>query len=239
MTPVAACGSPTCPVPQPEPSLLRRLRTTTLAAGAVLRRGHKTAHPDATALVPGVGDTRFAPLDGIAHTYLAATTFAALLESAFHDAAPPDPRIPVALLGHWSEAQVVLRHDVRLIDLRDGELDRLEINRSGLVATSAAHYRCTRRWAQALHGRHVGGHITHGLTWHSRQTELHARAMASRPAVRELLDTHPAEVSVLWSPPASSTLLIATGEGLARLDRGDGERYVTDLVALLGIVSQP
>ncbi|MBA2317514.1 MAG: hypothetical protein H0V93_07015 [Euzebyales bacterium] len=63
------------------------------------------------------------------------------------------------------------------------------------MATSAAHDRCTGTWAQALHGRRVGGYTTHGLTWHSRQTELHARAMAIRPALRELLDTHPAEVS--------------------------------------------
>jgi hypothetical protein len=79
------------------------------------------------------------------------------------------------------------------------------------MATSAAHYRCTRTWAQALHRRRVGGYTTHGLTWHSRQTELHARAMANRPALRELLDTQPAEVSVVWSPPASETLVTAAG----------------------------
>ena len=86
---------------------------------------------------------------------------------------------------------------MRLIDLRDPRLDRLGIPRSSLPATSAAHYPCTRRWAQALHDRRVGGQPTHGLTWHSRQAELHARAMADRPALRELLDTHPAEVASL------------------------------------------
>jgi hypothetical protein len=226
-------------VPRPEARLLRRLRTTVPPAGTLLRRGHRTVYPDATQLVPGTGDTRFAPLDGVSHVYVAATTFAALLESAFHDAAPPAPRIPVAVLSRWVEAEMLLARDVRLIDLRDPQLERLGIARSSLTATLAAHYPCTRSWARALHGRRIGGHPTHGLIWHSRQAELHARAMAQRPALRELLDTHPADVAVLWSPPATDPMLTATGGGLGRLDRDAGDRYVTDLVALLGIVSQP
>ena len=106
------------------------------------------------------------------------------------------------------------------------------------MTTSAAHYPCTRVWARALRGRRVGGHDTHGLVWHSRQAELHARAMQHRPALQELIDEHPAEVAVLWLPPAVASPLRATGEGMGPLDRGEGERYVTDLVALLGIVSQ-
>jgi hypothetical protein len=238
VTPVGACGRGNCPVPQPDSALLRRLRTQTLPAGTLLRRGQKVAHPDPSTLVPGVGNTRFAPLAGIRHVYVAATTFAALLESAFHDAAPPAPRIPAAVLAQWAEAEVALRHDIRLIDLRDPGLDRLGIDRAALVSTSAAHYPCTRAWARALHHRRVGGHQTHGLIWHSRQTELRARALNDRPALRELIDTHPAWAAVLWAPPAPASLLRATGGGLGRLDRGDGDGYITDLVALLGIVAQ-
>jgi hypothetical protein len=238
VTPVGACERDACPVPQPGSTDLRRLRTHTLRAGTLLRRGHKVAHSDPSTLVPAVGDTRFAPLAGTRHVYAAATTFAALLESAFHDVALPSPRMPVAMLGQWAEAEVALRGDVRLIDLRDQELDRVGIDRAALVATSAAHYPCTRVWARTLHDRRVGGHQTHGLIWHSRQTELHARALDDRPALRELIDTHPAWVAVLWAPPAPVRLLRATGRGLGRLDRGDGDRYVTDLVALLGIVAQ-
>jgi len=62
--------------------------------------------------------------------------------------------------------------------------------------------------------------------------------MQHRPALQELIDEHPAEVAVLWLPPAVASPLRATGEGMGPLDRGEGERYVTDLVALLGIVSQ-
>ena len=238
MTRVAACGRDDCPVRSPAGAVLRRLRTCSLPPETLLRRGHQIAHPDPSILVPGIGNTRFAPLEDTRHVYVAETTFAAMLESAFHDAAPPAPRVPVAVLAQWAEAEVALRNGVRLIDLRDLELDRLGIDRSALVATSAAHYPCTRVWARALHGRRVGGHDTHGLLWHSRQAELHARAMEHRPALRELIDTHPAEVAVLWAPPAPDDLLRVTGHGLGRLDYGEGDRYVTDLLALLGIVSQ-
>jgi hypothetical protein len=218
--------------------VLRHLRTITWSAGLQLRRGHKRIHPDPTELVPSTGDTRFAPLDGVRHVYVARTTFAALLESAFHDAAPPDPRLPDVVLSRWDEAAVVLRADLRLIDLRDGALDRLGMDRSQLTSTSAAHYPCTRAWADRLHGRHVGGQPTHGLVWHSRQLELHARAAKHRPALTELLDEHPAEVAVLWSPPAPTRLLAASDGGLGPLDRGDGRAYVDDVIALLQIVSQ-
>lgn len=235
---VGACGLASCPVPEPTATTLRRLRTTTLEAGTLLRRGRKRAHPSPVGFVPALGDTRFAPLAGIGHLYVAATTFAALLESAFHDAAPPAPRIPEAQLRLWAEDAVTLAGEVRLIDLRDPELARLGIARAHLVATSAAHYPCTRAWAQVLHGRRVGGHNTHGLLWHSRQAELHARALVGRPALRDLIDEHPAEVAIVWSPPARQDLLMPAPLGLGPLDAGAGRRYVDDLAALLGIVSQ-
>lgn len=134
--PVAVCGTVSCPVPYPTGQMLARLRSVVFDAGVTLRRGHKTARPDPSVLVPGVGDTRFAPLDGIAHAYLATTTFAALLESALHEATPPDPRIYEAQLRSWQESAVSLTGDLRLVDLRDPELDRLGLTRSDLVATT-------------------------------------------------------------------------------------------------------
>src|SRR5690606_11764288 len=131
---VAACGLEDCPVPMPTPALLARLRTEVVPAGARLRRGHKITHPDATALVPGEGDTRFAPLPGVHHVYLAEMSFAALLESALHEATPPEPRIYQAQLARWMESEVAVAHDVRLIDLRDQQLERLGLERAQLVA---------------------------------------------------------------------------------------------------------
>ena len=88
---VGRCGDPDCPIPEPTPQVLRRLTTVVVPAGRVLRRGHTVDHADPATLVPGHGDTRFAPLDGVTHAYLATTSFAALLESALHEAAPPAP----------------------------------------------------------------------------------------------------------------------------------------------------
>jgi phage-related protein len=34
-----------------------------------------------------------------------------------------------------------------------------------------------------------------------------------RPALQELIDEHPAQVAVLWSPPAPANLLRATAKG--------------------------
>lgn len=204
-------------------------------AGVVLRRGHQGAHPDPTVLVPELGDTRFAPIAGVAHTYLATTTFAALLESALHEATPPEPRIYGAQVRRWAESAVALSEPVRLVDLRDPELDRLGLTREQLVATEPSHYPCTRVWAHALHGRAVGGRRTQGVIWNSRQRELHALAMSERPALQDLITEVPAEVLVIWSPPASDRPLVAADGGLGNLAAGPGWDYLMDLAALLGI----
>lgn len=230
------CGRANCPVVDPTPERLRRLRTTVLSSGTRLRRGHATAHPDPTELVPGLGNTRFAPLVGAAHTYVAVTSVAALLESAFHSAAPPAPRIAVASLRRWSESQVVTTQDLRLVDLRDSQLSRLGVSRDQLVATAPAHYPCTRRWASALHRRAVGGHPAHGLMWESRQAEATTAALTVRPAVRELMGTAPSDVAVIWAPPAATGILAAGDAGLGPLDRGEGLTFVLDLAAALNIV---
>jgi len=196
----------------------------------------KVAHPDCTELAPAVGDTRFAPLDETAHAYVATTAFAALLESAFHDAIPPDPRIYRAQIDAWLEGCVSLAVNVRLIDLGDATLERLGIERHQLVSTDATHYPCTRAWAEVLHGRAVGGHPTHGLIWDSRQAELQSVGLGSRPAVAELVTALPATVGVIWSPPAPAAPLAHADGGLGTLNGPEAETYVNDLIALLGIV---
>ncbi len=230
------CGSASCPVPDKPPA---RLRSIVWRAGTRLHRGHENANP-AYELVPGKGATRFAPQSRSSHVYVATTEIGALLESALHDATPPFPRIQIPTLQEWSESVVELRHDVRLFDLRDPELDRLRIGREQLVSTLPVHYACTRTWASGLAGRSVGGQKTHGLVWHSRQAELHARTMKHRPAFARLLSEHPTEVAVVWSRPATGRLLMSVpGGGLGRLHEGDGWRFIEDLLGLLGIVSDP
>ncbi|CAN5587824.1 hypothetical protein BH24ACT4_BH24ACT4_09950 [soil metagenome] len=237
MSPVAACGLATCPVPSPTPDLLDQLTATAWPAGTVLHRGVTVHHPDPTGMVPATGDTRFAPLPGVAHAYVATTRFAALLEAAFHEAAPPSPRIYEAQFARWVERAVTLTHDVGLVNLRDTELARIGIDRGQLVATTATHYPCTRAWAQAIHGRTDDGQVLCGAVWDSRQRELHARALGHLPALADLVDGHPAEVAVLWPPPSPTPLLDDVEGGLGPLDEGPGQAYIDDLVALLGIVA--
>lgn len=232
------CARPDCPVADPTPGRLRTVRSVVWPAGTPLRRGHALANPDPSELVPGVGDTRFAPLPGTGHVYVAATSVAALLESVLHDVGPPVPRIAAARLTRFTESAVVLTADVRLVDLRDGELQRLGVGRGELVATTPAHYPCTRRWAMALHGRAVGGHPTVGMVWNSRQVELQTAALTDRPAVRELMASAPSDVAVLWSPPGPPHPLGARPGGLGPLDHGDGQDFILDLAAALGVPVQ-
>lgn len=232
----APCGSARCPVPAQPPT---RLRSTVWSAGTRLHRGHKHAYP-ANEPVPGIGTTRFAPQHGSSHVYVATTEIGALLESALHDASPPHPRSQLPTLTASSASIVELRHDVRLFDLRDPELRRLGLGRDQLVSSAPVHDACTRRWASHLVGRRVGGQQAHGIVWHSRLAELHARAQAHRPAFARLLSDHPTEVAVVWSPPAPRGLLECTAEeGLGRLDRGEGWAFVEDLLGLLSIVADP
>jgi hypothetical protein len=232
-----SCPFPeTCPVPDPDPVVLRRIRTSRLAAGTVLFRGHRTGHHPAE-LVPGVGDSRFAPLPGAAHAYVSRRRAPALLESAFRDATPPEPRIYAHRLAQWSLSEVRLVAGIRVIDLRDAELNRLGIGRDALVTTLPAHYACTREWAAALHGRAVGGQRTHGLLWHSRQAELHAAA-DHNPLITDLLGSGEAtEVAVVYAPPAPQRVLEDTGPG--PLAAGDGERIALAVANLIGAAVFP
>lgn len=227
-----------CPVPDPDPAVVRRVRTSTLDAGVELFRGHRRAYP-ADGLVPGAGNSRFAPLAEVAHAYVSRRATPALLESAFHDATPPQPRIYPHRLAAWSLSRVRLVADVRLIDLRDPELQRLGIDRSQLVTSLPAHYACTRDWAAALHGRHVGGQPTHGLLWHSRQAELHAAA-DHNPLTADLLGPgETTEVAVVYAPPAPHRLLEDSNQGPGPLAEGEGQRFARAVGNLIGAAIYP
>ena len=234
----AGCGDPDgCPVPDPADVDLRRLPSVTLPASTPLRRGHKTRYraqdpvPARSELPVPTLMSRFAPVAGQAHVYVARREIAALLESALHSLVPDSPRIQWPQLVHWSLSHVTLRHDVRLIDLRDPVLAVLGVQRSQLVATDPAHYPCTRRFAERLVGRHVGGKPTVGLLWHSRQAEIHA-AQGVRPLLADVLVGEQAEVAVLW-PTARQRLLVADGNPMP-LSAGQGLALVQDLANLLG-----
>jgi hypothetical protein len=232
------CADPdSCPVPDPDDVDLRHLTSTVLPAGTPLRRGHKSRYA-ATEPVPATDAdpaptsmTRFAPVPNAPHVYVARREIAALLESAFHDLVPGNPRIRWPQLAHWSVAHVTLRTDVRLIDLREPALERLGLDRAQLVATDPGHYPCTRAWGVRLHGRHIGGRATYGLLWHSRQAEVHAD-QGVRPLLADILTGEQAEVAVLWPPRGQAFLDLVAGPW--PLGSGRGLELVRDVANLLG-----
>jgi hypothetical protein len=175
--------------------------------------------------------TRFAPVPGVAHAYVARREVAALLESALHDVVPGIPRIRWSQLTHWSLSHVTLRRGTRLIDLRDPALTSLGLERRQLVAADPGHYPCTRVWADRLHGRHIGGKPTYGLMWHSRQAEIHTD-QGVRPILADVLTGEQAEVAILW--PGGSRTLLELSAGPWGLDHGRGLELVRDVANLLG-----
>lgn len=203
-------------------------------AGTPLHRGVLSKFP-ADGLVPGLGNTRFAPLDETSHVYVSRTATAALLESVLHHLTGPDPTIWRVEIARWSLGEVVLDVDVRLVDLRDAELERLGLERSQLVDTSPFHYACTRRWAQALQHRKVDGRHIDGMLWNSRQADIHARANAEG-LLGDLLTHRQIEVAVLWHPHCNEQPLRTTSTEVRPLVTGDGvDRLMLELSALLRV----
>jgi hypothetical protein len=50
------------------------------------------------------------------------------------------------------------------------------------------------------------------------------------------MGTAPADVIVIWAPPAATGILATGDGGLGRLDRGQGLAFVLDLAAALNVV---
>lgn len=228
----APCGRTDCPVAEPLPHLLRRVRSEVWPEATTVHRGHRDRYP-ADRLVPGRGETRFAPLPGTSHVYLSKSRTAALLESALHHLSGPDPTIYLAEARHWVVSPVRLNAPVRLADLRDEQLDRLGIARSALVDTDPVHYPCTRRWAQVLQHRSVGGHPVVGALWHSRQADLHARSHGDG-LLGDLLTHRATEVAVLWHPPGPERPLDGAGASYELVVGGRPSRLLVELSALTG-----
>jgi len=94
----------------------------------------------------------------------------ALLETVFHDV---HASVGSRLITHMdlvgrNLVDFGLSERLVLYDLTDDALGRLDLQRDQLVSTTAAHYPCTREWAEALHARKgPGGSRPVGLLWNS------------------------------------------------------------------------
>lgn len=179
---------------------------------------------------PGLGDTRFAPIDDpntgsrLPNMYLGETPTTVLLETIFHDV--HDTGSNVVYEQHLVErllAHVLVPVDATLGDLRDSALVNLGLKRNEVVSSPAEHYPCTRRLAKAALAQ---PHTLpmQGLIWHSRQAEL-----ASAP---------PQEVIVLFgeryqTKPGSWQRV---PPGLQNLYEGPGRLLVDRIASDLGAV---
>ncbi len=175
------CPDPArCPVPDP-PGGASDFGVVVLPAGTVVWRTYqlKFGYDEYN---PGIGDTRFAPLitatGPVPTLYCGNDAVVVLLEALFHDVhqAVGDRIVYEGVVRNWGLAQVRLPRDVRLVDVRNPALTRCGLARPQLVATTAAHYPCTRRWAQWFHAVSHSGADCEGIAWHSRQAELHLSA---------------------------------------------------------------
>ena len=202
MTAPGCPGPATCPVPSPSTVHLRQLRTVGLEAGPGYHTSSQARYWPGLFNTSGRGDSRFSPftISGkvIPTVYGACSQTVALLETVFHDV---HASVGSRLITHMdlvgrNLVDFGLSERLVLYDLTDDALGRLDLQRDQLVSTTAAHYPCTREWAEALHARKgPGGSRPVGLLWNSRVAEL---AKGDSPLLADLLPGRPEEVFMLF-----------------------------------------
>lgn len=203
------CIAPlTCPVPSPDDLDLRRVRTAWWPKGTVAWTTYSRAHYPGLFNASGLGSARFSPLIETGHglppvLYLARTMTASLLETAFHDVHDSAPRRISLPQDLEPRGTIQLRTPGRFtfVDLRDEALEHLGLSRDQLVATTPAHYSCTREWAERLIWRKVGRAEPVGLLWRSRVTEL---AQYDHELLDDLLTGDTAEIAMVVGQPHRS-----------------------------------
>ncbi|WP_420443248.1 RES family NAD+ phosphorylase [Candidatus Poriferisodalis sp.] len=131
----------------------------------------------------GDGDSRFAPLftldaQAVPYVYLAQNPIGALLETALHDVWGTTSAVQRVDLSGRCLRRLTCMTDLRVVDLRNHQLVRCQLEREELVSSPSEHYACTRRWADHHARSEIEGEPITGLIWHSRQMEVaaaHAR----------------------------------------------------------------
>ena len=222
------CGRGDCPVVRPGDIDRRKLRVHTLPARSERYRASELRFGTNIFTPEGMGNGRFSRLTGRANAYVAEQRSAAILESALHEAAGPNPRIYAAILAQYAVHRLRFVQPVRLIDLREPELQRLGIEPAQFTAASALHYPCTQATAQWI----VGAKDTVGITWTSRQGALHAERNRDGLAA-EVLRHQSLDVAVVYKPDHIGKIALLDSEPL--VVGGEPNRFVVELANLLRI----
>lgn len=198
-------GLPSCPVVDLDDVDLRRVRTTEVRADQVFHRSIPDGFP-LESLNPSPKQGRFSPVPGTAFAYLGGSHTVALLESVFHEVTPsPTSRAiyrDLHLRGRVV-GTVVTDRNLRVIDLRDGELERLDIDRAQLITTGSEHYPCSTAVAARLLQLTPGHQPVQGIVWGSRVAEI---ARSGSELLGDLLHDPVSEALVVYGDPADSPL---------------------------------
>lgn len=152
-----------------------QLPACTISEGSTWHRVYSSrfGHTEAN---PGYGDARFSPFNEagtdtrVPTDYLAKTPHAALLETVLRDVGEWIVR-EVSEARFYGQLHVGLETTERLkvADLRNPALTKLNIPRSSIASSAQEHYPCTRIVAKAIH---ASAQNLAGIIWHSRQTEI-------------------------------------------------------------------
>lgn len=165
--PVDAVPAP--PRKLPEPNVVE------YPAGLVLHRAHLREYAG-NSFNPCQGPpTRFAPIKDrygncVPSLYAGSSVAAAIYETVFHDipAGASRKTVPLGQVTARLHSALVLGRVLRLVNLREPDLNRWGLRREELVGSPPTHYSATAAWAQAVH--HGFGGV-HGLVWTSNQCD--------------------------------------------------------------------
>lgn len=152
-----------------------QLPTCRISEGSTWHRVYSSrfGHTEAN---PGYGDARFSPFNEagtdirVPTVYLAKTPHAALLETVLRDVGEWVVR-EVSEARFYGQLHVGLEttETLKVADLRNSTLTKLNLLRPAIASSAQEHYPCTRTVAKAIH---ASAQNLAGIIWHSRQTEI-------------------------------------------------------------------
>lgn len=189
----------------------------------------------------GVGDSRFAPLldlcdQPVPYVYVAQNPVGALLESVLHDVWGVTSTVQHSDLRGCRLRQLTCETDIRVVYLRDDQLDQCQISRQQLVSSPSEHYSCTRRWATVQRSQNTAdGEPVAGFIWNSRQLEVAATHASN---LWQILLTAVAQVShtaVIYDTTDTGNVSFTETTIFDDLGSGDGLALTTELCVELGL----
>ena len=124
---------------------------------------------------------------------------------------------------------------VRVVDLRDDQLEHYGMTREQIVAAPSEHYSCTRAWALRRSRLNIGGHSTAGFLWNSRQAEIAADHAEAALRVLLTVSEQTGHVAVVYDHAGIGDALFESSVIYAGLSQGAGLAFVRDIATAVGL----